>query len=162
SGLFELNFRDERYLPFEFRGAVGRWRIELPAENNRFAMDTLGDVVLHINYTAREGGDRLRDAARAAARHRLPGAGVRLFDVRHDFPAPWYRLESAEPPAVWPLRLGREHFPFLPGGCDLEVCRLELFVEVGDPGCLGVLPVRFVRGQHAGHRPDEECACGTE
>jgi Tc toxin complex TcA C-terminal TcB-binding domain len=30
SGTFELNFRDERYLPFEFAGAVSRWRIELP------------------------------------------------------------------------------------------------------------------------------------
>ena len=30
SGLFELNFRDERYLPFEGAGAVSEWRIELP------------------------------------------------------------------------------------------------------------------------------------
>ena len=30
TGLFELNFRDERYLPFEYAGAVSRWRIELP------------------------------------------------------------------------------------------------------------------------------------
>ena len=36
SGLFELNFRDQRYLPFEYMGAVSRWRIELPPENNYF------------------------------------------------------------------------------------------------------------------------------
>jgi hypothetical protein len=29
SGLFELNFRDERYLPFEGAGAISRWRLEL-------------------------------------------------------------------------------------------------------------------------------------
>ncbi|MCY7282514.1 MAG: insecticidal toxin complex protein, partial [Cyanobacteria bacterium CAN_BIN43] len=40
SGMFELNFRDERYLPFEFSGAVSRWRIELPLENNQFDMET--------------------------------------------------------------------------------------------------------------------------
>src|ERR1051325_707883 len=30
SGMFELNIHDERYLPFEFRGAVSKWRIEIP------------------------------------------------------------------------------------------------------------------------------------
>ena len=29
SGMFELNFRDERYLPFEGAGAISRWRIRL-------------------------------------------------------------------------------------------------------------------------------------
>ena len=67
SGLFELNFRDERYLPFEYMGAVSRWRIELPPENNYFDLDTLTDVVLHLNYTAREGGEALREAALHAA-----------------------------------------------------------------------------------------------
>lgn len=30
SGVFELNFRDERYLPFEGTGAITSWRLELP------------------------------------------------------------------------------------------------------------------------------------
>ena len=30
SGMFELNFRDERYLPFEGGGAISTWRMELP------------------------------------------------------------------------------------------------------------------------------------
>ena len=60
SGLFELSFHDERYLPFEYQGAVSRWRIELPPENNYFDLDTVTDVVLHLNYTARDGGDVLR------------------------------------------------------------------------------------------------------
>jgi hypothetical protein len=32
AGLFEVNFRDDRYLPFEYHGAVSRWRVELPPE----------------------------------------------------------------------------------------------------------------------------------
>src|SRR5262249_30597031 len=28
AGLFELNFRDERYLPFEGAGAISSWRLE--------------------------------------------------------------------------------------------------------------------------------------
>src|SRR6185295_686313 len=50
SGLFELSFRDERYLPFEYLGAVSRWRIELPRDNNFFDMDALTDVVFTMNY----------------------------------------------------------------------------------------------------------------
>src|SRR5262249_912483 len=55
-GLFELNFHDERYLPFEGLGAIGHWRLELPHDCNRFDVSTLTDVVLHLRYTARDGG----------------------------------------------------------------------------------------------------------
>jgi len=30
SGMFELNFRDERYLPFEGAGVISDWELELP------------------------------------------------------------------------------------------------------------------------------------
>ncbi|MFF4606442.1 neuraminidase-like domain-containing protein [Streptomyces sp. NPDC001339] len=166
SGLFELNFRDERYLPFEFAGAVSRWRIELPPENNRFDFDTLADVVLHLNYTAREGGEALRRAAGALAQRHLPGAGLRLFDIRHDFPDDWYRLTSGEPDGrhVLPLKLGREHFPFLPGERDLKVTRVELFVELTDveftdPDRRAALPVRFVTEHESDHGVREACRC---
>ena len=86
SGLFELSFRDERYLPFEFQGALSRWHIELPQENNQFDVDTLSDVVLHLNCTAREGGEVLREVANEVAQRHLPGNDVRFFDVRHEFP----------------------------------------------------------------------------
>lgn len=56
SGLFEVNFRDERYLPFEGAGAISRWRLEMPKENNAFDFETISDVILHFKYTSREGG----------------------------------------------------------------------------------------------------------
>ncbi|MFI0366539.1 neuraminidase-like domain-containing protein [Actinomadura sp. 1N219] len=155
SGMFELNFRDERYLPFEFRGAVSRWRVELPPEDNRFPLGSLSDLVMLVNYTAREGGDVLRAAARAAAAHRLPGSGLRLIDVRRDLPDDWYRLQTPE--SRWPLRLTRELFPYVPGGCDLSVTRIELFIELDDPGCASVLPALFF--PHHAHGPDEPCTC---
>ncbi|HEU0076705.1 MAG TPA: neuraminidase-like domain-containing protein, partial [Longimicrobiaceae bacterium] len=67
SGLFELSFRDERYLPFEGAGAVSEWRLELPRETNAFDFDTITDVVLKVSYTAREGGELLRRTALEAA-----------------------------------------------------------------------------------------------
>ena len=133
SGLFELSFRDERYLPFEYRGAISRWRIELPPENNYFDPDTLTDLVLHVNYTAREGGDVLREAAAHDARGRLPGDGLRLFDVRHDFPDAWPALreparEDNHEDRRRRLRLGftPAMFPFVPGRPVRVIDRLVL------------------------------------
>jgi protocatechuate 3,4-dioxygenase beta subunit len=51
TGLFELRFEDARYLPFEGAGAISRWRIEMP---NTPLLATIGDVVLHLRYMAKE------------------------------------------------------------------------------------------------------------
>src|SRR5262249_8071213 len=68
SGLFETNLRDERYLPFEGSGVVSEWQLELPAnpsknEPRQFDYETISDVILHLRYTAREGGGLLRNGA---------------------------------------------------------------------------------------------------
>ncbi|MFN0088301.1 MAG: neuraminidase-like domain-containing protein [Blastocatellia bacterium] len=116
SGMFELNFRDERYLPFEGAGAISRWRVELPLETNRFDRGTISDVVIHLRYTAREGGGGLRTAALDS----LPLSGARLFSLRHEFPTEWHRfLHPAPGAATQPISLQRmdERFPFRrPGG----------------------------------------------
>lgn len=128
SGLFEVSFRDERYLPFEFAGAVGRYRIELPGENNFFDVSTVADAVIHLRYTAREGGEVLRAAARAAASRRLPDAGQRLIDIQMELPDVWHRFASAPSDACRKLELplDRDLFAFLPGQPDLRVTRVEL------------------------------------
>ncbi|WP_433722345.1 neuraminidase-like domain-containing protein [Nocardia sp. CA-129566] len=134
SGMFELNFHDERYLPFEFAGAVGRWRIELPPETNYFDFDALSDVVLHLNYTAREGGEALRTAALSAAQCRLPGDGLRLFDLRRDLPDAWQGV-SLPKPAQGPwnrkldLRLSGSMFPFVPAKRARWAHAIQLFIE---------------------------------
>ena len=82
TGLFEINFNDKRYLPFEFSDAISRWRIELPPETNQFELNTLTDVVMILNYTSRDGGEDLRIAANETAQRHLPGAGWSFFDIR--------------------------------------------------------------------------------
>jgi hypothetical protein len=136
SGLFELSFSDPRYLPFEYMGAVSRWRIELPPENNYFDPNTLTDTVLHLNYTAREGGELLRHAATAAARGKLPGDGWAFFDLRHDFPDAWelfHRPVSREDDRRdLALHLRRKFFPYLPGNPELRVTRFMLLFETAE------------------------------
>ncbi len=149
SGLFELNFRDERYLPFEFQGAVSHWRIELPPENNYFDMDTLSDVIINLNYTSREGGGMLRRAAMEAARKHLPGEGWCFFDVRHEFPDAWQMLRNTclakgHDPRLG-LRIERKMFPFLPGSDELSITRMAVLFHA--------------RGDECGCPPSEECQC---
>ncbi len=48
SGLFEVNFRDERFLPFENAGAISAWELELPDVHRRFDYNTITDVILRI------------------------------------------------------------------------------------------------------------------
>ena len=66
SGMFETQLRDERFLPFESSGVISSWRLELPGEYPQFDYSTISDVILSIRYTAREGGDELRNAATTA------------------------------------------------------------------------------------------------
>jgi hypothetical protein len=139
TGLLELNFHDERYLPFEFLGAVSRLRIELPPENNYFDLDTVTDLVLNLNYTAREGGEMLRREASECARPHLPGDGWCFFDLRHDFPDPWQlfrdqrRHERDEDRGGrLELRLRRDMFPFIPGDPEVGISGLGLLFETRD------------------------------
>jgi receptor-binding and translocation channel-forming TcA subunit of Tc toxin len=66
SGLFELHFGDEGYLPFEGAGAISRWRIELPKDANPFDFEMISDIVLKLGYYARQGGEVLRQEAQTS------------------------------------------------------------------------------------------------
>jgi hypothetical protein len=125
SGLFETNLRDERYLPFENSGVISEWQLQLPADPSKkepaqFDYSTISDVILHIRYTARNGGGLLRNGAIANLKE-LIAAGesvgsMRLLSVRHEFPAEWERFTTQMPPPnqryELKLNLRPEHYPF--------------------------------------------------
>jgi hypothetical protein len=121
SGLFEANLNDERYLPFELSGVVSQWRLDLPADVRQFDFDTISDVILHVRYTAREGGDLLKTGAVANLKTLIAGAqtvgSVRLFSVRHEFPSEWAKFRGiaiggTTPTAGLSLTLLPQHYPF--------------------------------------------------
>lgn len=83
AGLFDVNLRDERWLPFEGQGAVSTWTLTLDPRDNAFDLSTLTDVVLHLRYTARAaGGDpqAVRQALQAA-----PGPRQVMLSARSHF-----------------------------------------------------------------------------
>lgn len=120
SGLFETSLSDDRFLPFEGAGAVSRWRIELPGAVPQFDYDSISDAILHLRYTARDGGESMRDSARGqfavagnAAPMAAPMAADRprlLISSRSDFPAEWALATASASDLV--LRLDRNLMPY--------------------------------------------------
>lgn len=57
-GLFTFDFNDERYLPFEGTGAISRWVLHFPNHVQQLpALQSLTDIIVHLRYTARAGGN---------------------------------------------------------------------------------------------------------
>ncbi len=133
SGVFELKFEDERYLPFEYRGAACHLRAEMRHENNYFDPETVSDAILCVYYTAWEGGPLLARAASDCARKHLPGDGWCFFDVRHDFPDSWELLRMARGEEKrhkhLDVRLTRRMFPYVPCSPEVRVDRITLLFE---------------------------------
>ncbi|MDR4505818.1 MAG: neuraminidase-like domain-containing protein [Candidatus Scalindua sp.] len=124
SGMFEFNFRDERLLPFEGAGGISSWRLELPGEFRQFNYDTISDVIVHLNYTAFEGGDVLKQLANKhvnvtinkwldeLAKEDDKVAGLqRMFSLRHEFSNEWHQLLYG---GKWEthLKIEPQHFPY--------------------------------------------------
>ena len=63
SELFHASDGDQRYQPFEGVGAISQWRLDMRTPSNQFDFSTISDVVLHIQYTARDASATLREGA---------------------------------------------------------------------------------------------------
>ncbi|MBL6447077.1 hypothetical protein JMN32_12215 [Fulvivirga sp. 29W222] len=103
SGMFELNFKDERYLPFEGAGAISKWRIELP-DFRQFDYDTISDVIVHMRYTSNEGGELMKKAALGSVvefnkNNEELGQQEGLFsiiDLKHDLSNEWHKAMQTD------------------------------------------------------------------
>jgi hypothetical protein len=69
-GMFELNYRDERYLPFEGTGSVSSWKLRVfDKSQNKELLKTISDVIVKISYTAFSGGEAFAGAVEALLKH---------------------------------------------------------------------------------------------
>ena len=107
-GMFELNFKDERYLPFEGAGLTSKWRLELPAFR-QFDYRTLSDAIMHIRYTAAEGRttQEISVGQRTAVHPIGRRSGSQRRPVHADRPAarpgdgPYKAITVPMPPESW-------------------------------------------------------------
>lgn len=95
------NIADLRYLPFENAGAISSWHLEMPQSNNEVDLSTVGDVVLHLYYTALDGGDTFKTAVQNYYAANMQTSGVKIFSAQNDFVAPPASGANAHPVAPW-------------------------------------------------------------
>src|SRR5581483_10407504 len=152
SGMFELNFRDERYLPFEGAGAISEWSLELfndlPSNNpdfgqalRQFDYDSITDAILHLKYTAREDAGTFKSAAINHLRDYFSEdgttPGLRLFDLRQEFPSEWYRFLHPANPAngnVFEFEMAPGLFPIRDANKTLQVNTIWMLARCTDTG----------------------------
>jgi hypothetical protein len=125
AGVFDFGFRDERTLPFEGAGAISSWEVALPRTIRSFDYSTIGDVILHLSYTAEHDED-LRDLWDGTA-HRLvtmlstvPANGDEPplrheISLRDDFPDAFHRLVTSPAGTAVTFTLDDTHLPLFLG-----------------------------------------------
>jgi Tc toxin complex TcA C-terminal TcB-binding domain/Neuraminidase-like domain/Salmonella virulence plasmid 28.1kDa A protein len=96
------NITDQRYLPFENAGAISSWHLEMLQLNNEVDLSTVGDVVLHVYYTALDGGAALQTAVQANNAANFPTSPIiKVFSAQNDFVAPPTSGADPKPVAPW-------------------------------------------------------------
>jgi hypothetical protein len=144
SGLFELNFRDERYLPFEGAGAISKWSIELPGKLRQFDYDSISDVIIHMKYTARDDGqlkEKVEEEITVMINNMLKdakGNGIglmRLFSLKQEFPNQLHQFLSeptGENPHSTTLTIAKKHFPYFLKNEIIEIQEVQLVLKLKD------------------------------
>ncbi|MCP4163689.1 MAG: hypothetical protein GY760_26820, partial [Deltaproteobacteria bacterium] len=142
SGMFELNFKDERYLPFEGAGVISRWRLELPTFR-QFDYNSISDVILHFKYTACEGGERLKFAATKSVSNQLECIEQELnekglhiaLNMKHDFPNEWHLLKKD---GSVDLKIDKSRLPYLAQTIDAEIENVMFLAKVNNKAAFSI------------------------
>jgi hypothetical protein len=138
AGVFQLDFRDERYLPFEgvSLDVDTSWEFALPAVLRPFDYDTISDVVLHVQYTARASDTEITEVDRVRIVSAVSPLQL-LISIRHDFPDVTRQLREGGPPVSVPLE--DRLFPYFARNRAIPIsfCRLQPNGTVPDPTPFG-------------------------
>ena len=157
SGVYELNFRDERYLPFEGSGAISAWDLELFHDADaddfgkslrQFDYTTIADVVLHMRYTAVEEGEFKTNRINALKQY-LNGNStletedgtktlhlLKAFNLKQDFPSEWHKMlyPNDDEGNILSFKIKPDHFPYRDKGQILKVNALHVIARTSDSG----------------------------
>jgi hypothetical protein len=110
TGLFQLNYSDDRYLPFEGTGAVSTWRLEVEGVEGPRHRQTLSDVIVTVQYTARQGGSTFAETVKSALGS-ASGERAWLLNLASDYSDAWQAFMS-NPSAGITFSVERRNLPF--------------------------------------------------
>jgi hypothetical protein len=148
SGVFRLDFRDERYMPFEGAGAISSWKLTLPKNFRQFDYQTINDVILHISYTAEDGSSVFREQVEgtnaeveSAIRVFLGENSLkRVFSLRQEFSNPFNRLLRSAVNQPVQVEITEKRFPiFLQGALlnSLQITSAKIILVTPVPDNIG-------------------------
>jgi hypothetical protein len=133
AGVFQLNFRDDRYMPFEGAGAVSSWKLSLPKTFRQFDYNTINDVIIHVSYVAeydesfREKVEEQNDATEGTLINILKNNSLsRTFSFRQEFSNDFHRLTEQPENNPVIIKIQNKHFPLFMNGRNLEVTKAIL------------------------------------
>jgi Salmonella virulence plasmid 65kDa B protein len=115
------------------------WRLSVPAVTRKTSKglpryeDAITDVILHVRYTARDGGQALAGPATAAVRDLLKSGAASqylLLSLRHDFRTQRYAFTSGGG-SQFTAVLPRTYFPHTTQGATLGNIGMALYSTAG-------------------------------
>lgn len=143
SGIFQLNFEDDRYLHFEGAGAISRWRIQLPTVFKAFDYKTINDVIFHLSYTAKDGGETLKSTVNAVLEDAIESMVLgsknmgltKMFSLKQEFSNEWYKFLN--PPADQEgqnteISLNADRFPQMFQNYEIGIVKVDMVMVLYD------------------------------
>jgi hypothetical protein len=136
SGVFS-DARDGRYLPFERRGAVSTWHLAFTnLAYPQIDWGSVSDVVLHLRYTARDGGAAV-DVAEALATlaggwtgtddtSATSGGAVVGLSARRDEPDAWFAAQDGATSTIT-VPLGPDRLPYFAEAVGATLAKVHVF-----------------------------------
>ena len=135
TGMFEFNFRDERYHPFEGAGAISNWNLSLPSVIHSFDYDTISDVIIHVSYTAKDDGvfrdDVEKEIEKSLSNYAADPGLYRLISLEREFPNSLHQLLTSDN-SMTEFELEKNHFPYFLSKKDLSLSHVTVFIQPKD------------------------------
>lgn len=144
SGMFEMNFNDARFLPFEGAGAISDWRFELPFDGEdgafrKFDYKTISDLVITIHYTSKDGGDTFKTTAENYIKSSInkwldetasSALGLnKVISMKHEFPTELYHLLNTKFVSgthTTTLPIDKKHYPYIFKDVNLQTAKISM------------------------------------
>jgi peptidoglycan hydrolase-like protein with peptidoglycan-binding domain len=140
TGMFERRFDDDRYLPFEGAGAISTWKLRLNPVYPQFDYRSISDVVLHMAFTALDGGAPLATEATKAVKATLNKVALAesrsglywMVSAKQEFGAAWHKFlhPAGEQDQVLVLDTEADRFAFFTRGMDIKVTGVDVVAKL--------------------------------
>jgi hypothetical protein len=107
NGMFQLNYNDERFLPFENTGAVSSWQLNMPKAANQFDFTSINDIIIELKYCATDGGTTFRNQVTGNSALQQYN-GTQLLSIRQNFADAWQQFLTTQGTSI---QLQRKMYP---------------------------------------------------